>query len=422
LVSNRTVWYYASQGMTARQPDQTHWELESLPSGFWGYHHFPRLARLTNHLGQGWLGMTGRFQKMWGDFGGLKPAAALEYECFRSQALGGVGDQLPPRGTLEAGAYDLIGAVYKQVAAGGPFYAGSSAVPQVGILAPGYPGQLTSKTDLSLEGAIDGLDLLFLPDNVVITDKLKAKLERYRQQGGKLRISFQSGLDLAGQWALASPRLIFRGLAEKSPTYWRARPEFDQALSRSDRVVYEAGVNLTPSAGMETPVDRVLPYFNQTDVTFCSHFQTPPLKDTDAHPAVVSGDGFVYFADPIFREYRQAGNIAVRDGWLTAVRQLIGAPLVGEGLPKNVLQTLRRRGNDLLITLLHYVPVRKALDIDMIEEPRSFAGELLVFSRPVKMVRSFGATTTLAAAADGIRFMLPTTKGRLLLQVPGHFM
>ena len=52
---------------------------------------------------------------MWGDFGGLKPPAALEYECFRSQALGGansVGDQLPPRGQLEPAAYELIGGVF----------------------------------------------------------------------------------------------------------------------------------------------------------------------------------------------------------------------------------------------------------------------------------------------------------------------
>ena len=89
-------------GVRTRHELQTHWELESLPSGFWGYQHFPRLARAFGNWGKPWLGMTGRFQKMWGDFGGIKPAAALEYECFRSQALGGansVGDQLPPPGT-----------------------------------------------------------------------------------------------------------------------------------------------------------------------------------------------------------------------------------------------------------------------------------------------------------------------------------
>ena len=56
---------------------------------------------------------------------------------------------------------------------------------------------------------------------------------------------------------------------------------------------------------------------------------------------------------------------------------MIGAPRVGEGLPRGVLVVPRRRGDDLLVTLLNYQPVRKALEIDVIEEPTSFAGEIL---------------------------------------------
>jgi len=73
-------------GIRAREPFQTHFELESLPSGFWGYQHFPRMARQVMLWNVPWLGMTGRFQRMWGDFGGVKPQPALEYECFRAQA------------------------------------------------------------------------------------------------------------------------------------------------------------------------------------------------------------------------------------------------------------------------------------------------------------------------------------------------
>ncbi|HLP25140.1 MAG TPA: alpha-L-fucosidase, partial [Acidobacteriota bacterium] len=105
-------------GGRARYGAMSHMEIESLPSGFWGYYHFPRLARSTGHWGKPWIAMTGRFQTLWGDFGGLKPQPALEFECFRAQALGGgnsVGDQLPPRGRLDAGAYELIGAVYRQI-------------------------------------------------------------------------------------------------------------------------------------------------------------------------------------------------------------------------------------------------------------------------------------------------------------------
>ena len=111
--AHATVFYNASSDLSVdssvgprrRYGQMTHAEIESLPSGEWGYQHFPRVARAVANWGKPWLGMTGRFQRGWGDFGGLKPLAALEYECFRSQALGGansVGDQLPPRGSLEA--------------------------------------------------------------------------------------------------------------------------------------------------------------------------------------------------------------------------------------------------------------------------------------------------------------------------------
>ena len=48
---------------------RTHWEIESLPSGFWGYYHFPRLARMAMQSDQPWIGQTGRFSVPWGDFG-----------------------------------------------------------------------------------------------------------------------------------------------------------------------------------------------------------------------------------------------------------------------------------------------------------------------------------------------------------------
>ena len=182
-------------GLRQRHADSSHFEIESLPSGFWGYQHFPRLARLIGSYGKVWLGQTGRFQKMWGDFGGIKPQAALEYECFRSQALGGgnsVGDQLPPRGRLDAAAYRLIGSVYSQCELAEAFYEGSKPLPEVGVLIPHYPGLDETETGKSEEGVVqmcddthydsvllddagcmDGLPLLILPDNVVITPRLK---------------------------------------------------------------------------------------------------------------------------------------------------------------------------------------------------------------------------------------------------------
>jgi len=189
---------------------------------------------------------------------------------------------------------------------------------------------------------------------------LKKRLADYIAQGGKILLSGKSGFNAEGKNEIPGVHLRRTGSVDLYPTYWRAKAAFSPGLSRSDRVVYLPGENIETGRGVSVWVERVLPYFKRTDLTFSSHFQTPPRAKADSHPAVVAGKNFVYFADPIFREYRQSGNIAVRDGCVGALRRLIGPAPFGEGLPSTILSIPRRRGHHLLLTLLHYIPTRKA--------------------------------------------------------------
>ena len=455
LVSaNATVFYNApcdlsvdsSVGVRQRHPQMTHFEIESLPGGAWGYQHFPKLARTLAHWGSPWVGMTGRFHRSWGDFGGIKPVAALEYECFRTQALGGanmVGDQFPPRGTLDANALRLIGQVYAPCGAAEGFYAGSRAIPQFASVCAYYPGQDAAAAAHSDEGAmlmasdkhrevamideradLDSFDLVQLADSVVITPMLAGKLRTYYEAGGRLLLSCRAGFDAVGRWALDFLPLSFGGEwgkpVEKYPTYWRTREEdMQDAVGHADRVCYLPGVEVMAGAGTRVLVERVLPYFQRTDASFSSHMQAPPMADADPSPAVVTGERFVYFADPIFREYRETGNLLMRDSWHDAMNLLIGPPPIGDGLPTTIQSFPRRRGDDLILTLLHYVPTRKALEVDLIEERSSFAGERLRLPAQAREARLFDGPA-LARAEDGT-FLLPMEKGRLLIEVPGFY-
>lgn len=430
-------------GARARYDHMSHMEIESLPSGLWGYFHFPRLARSTGYWGKPWLGMTGRFQTAWGDFGGLKPQAALEFECFRPQALGGansIGDQLPPRGKLDAAAYDLIGAVYKQVADAEPFYAGSVPHVQVGLATSGaaqLEGEETAKSDegaiqmceeshydcqlLDSESPLDGLELAILGDSSTITPAFLEKLRAFYQKGGKLLVSHKGGCDASGKWVLDFLPITIQGDLGEFPAYWRTKPGFSPELSRTDRVLYQQGLVVETGPGTEVLAERVLPYFKRDAVRYCSHLQTPPRPDSSGQPVIIAGERFVYFADPIFREYRKSGNIAARDAWRLAMHRLIGPAPFGDGLPTTVQVYPRRKDTSLLLTLLHYIPVRKVLDIDMIEERGSFAGEILQLPAKAQEVRVFGTGEKLARSATGSGFVLPAAKGRLLLEVPGFF-
>lgn len=427
----------------ARRVDhQTHCEIESLPSGFWGYYHFPKYARQAQMWDKPFLGMTGRFQKMWGDFGGIKPQAALEYECFRMQGLGGsccVGDQMTPIGVLDQGAYRLIGKVYEQIESAEPFYAGTQAAPQGALLLAGDPGQDEVQTGQSEEGAVimfeelhydvavidrsdslDGYAFVTLIDSTPITPEFKESLQAYHAQGGKLILSHRAGFDAEGNWALDFLPIQVGAAQPLHPAYWKTDPSVSADHADDFRVIYQQGLRVEGGSETETLVQRYLPYFKRSDLKYCSHFQTPADPKSTPEAAVIAGEGFVYFADPIFSEYRQAGNTFIRDIFGSILAQRIAPPRITEGLDPHVHAYGRCSGHDLKITLVNYVPCRKALAVDVIETPLNFAGQQIRFDREVSQVDVFGGET-LAPQADG-RIALPAdASGRLLLTIPNYF-
>ena len=102
----------------------SHLELESLPTGGWGYDHFPMSAAYVMNLGMEYLGMTGKFHTTWGEFGGFKHLNALRYEAGLSLAFGAkcsIGDQLHPNGKMNEKTYELIGKAYEEVEAKEPW-------------------------------------------------------------------------------------------------------------------------------------------------------------------------------------------------------------------------------------------------------------------------------------------------------------
>ena len=196
---------------------QTHVEIESLPSGGWGYNHFPLYVRYFQTQNVPHLGHTGRFHKSWADFGGLKPRAALEYECFRMLASGSsccVGDQLHPRGRLEPGVYQRIGEVYNEVAKVEPWCVDAEPVADVGVLlASKIPADSRTADYATEEGAMRMLlelhqqfqlvdrnadfgryKLLIVPDSVEVGSALRAKLDAYLAAGGSLLVTGRVGI------------------------------------------------------------------------------------------------------------------------------------------------------------------------------------------------------------------------------------
>jgi len=366
--------------------------IESLPSGHWGYNHFPLLAHYFMHKGIPVESHTGRFHSSWGDFGGLKNQAALEYECLRMAVRGircGVGDQLHPRGRLDLATYKLIGSVYSQIENLEPWLIDTDPVADIGILiAAGTGPEGVLETDQSSEeGAmrmlmelghqfliVDEWDdfsafrLLILPDHVYVTEGLTEMLREFLAEGGKIVASYASGRSIKDDVCpIPEWPVIWLGESQYSVNYLRpVDGKLSPSIEEYNYVLYEpaASVEALPDANILATV--VEPYFERTASHFCSHRQTPPARDT-GRPAVVKTEKIIYFAAPVFRAYRRFGNLIYKLLLKNAINHLMPKPMLSHNLPSTAEITVRRRGSHYIVHLLHYIPQRRA-DIDIVED------------------------------------------------------
>ena len=115
----------------------SHLEMESLPTGGWGYDHFPMSVKYSMNGEHQYLGMTGKFNTTWGEFGGFKHPNALLYETSAMLAFNSrcsVGDQLHPSGKLDVSTYDMIGKAYSEVAKKEPWCVNAKNVADIGLV------------------------------------------------------------------------------------------------------------------------------------------------------------------------------------------------------------------------------------------------------------------------------------------------
>jgi hypothetical protein len=420
----------------------SHFELESLPSGGWGYMHFPLTVRYARTLGKELLGMTGKFHKSWGDFNSLKTPAALEYECFMMLAEGAkcsVGDQLHPRGVLDPATYDLIGQVYRQVEAKEPWCAGAEAVVEVGIFTPEAIAANEGRVDPAATGAlrmlrerhyqadvIDGqtdwshYSVVLLPDKIPFDETLTQNVSHYLAQGGSLLLSHESGLDPTGaHFALEELGVQFAGHGEYAPDFIAPHSELAEGIPATQHVLYETGLNVRPHERSEVLADLWHPYFNRAWDHFCSHSHTPLDRPSD-WPGVVQRGRVIYFAHPVFGMYTRHGSPVYRALVLNALRRLLPDPLVTTNAPTTAHVTLLRQPEQhrTVAHVLHYIPQRRHPGFDTLED--------VIPLRDVELSVRLEAQPTsvyLAPTRQKLDFALEGQRARVIVpEVLGHAM
>ncbi len=320
----------------------THLELESLPTGGWGYDHFPLSAAYVRTLGdKEYLGMTGKFHHSWGEFGGFKHPNALIYETALSIANGAgcsIGDQMHPLGEMNMATYGLIGKAYSLVEQKEPWINGALNVADIAVLsAEATTGNRDVKADIGVNRMLlennllyDFVDsttdfskykLLVLPDVEITDEKTIDKIKTYAINGGKIIASAKAliekdkfMLDIGAE---------YKGENEFNPTY--LIPNYETANGTTEYVMrcdfYKFNAN-----SCETVALMQNPYFNRTLDHFCSHAHAPNNPSESFAGAVINGN-VAYIGWDIFSAYATHGHICYKELFTELVNRMIGDDL-----------------------------------------------------------------------------------------------
>lgn len=364
----------------------THLELESLPSGGWGYMDFPITVRYARTLGVPILGQTGKFHTSWGDFHSLRNNNALEYECFRSLALDAgcsIGDQLHPYGKLDEAAYKLIGKVYSSVEEKEPWCYGAEPVVEIGVVSPdGFWGDNTGYFSAEIEGVsrlltecgfqfnvidqkenLSKYKLIILPDVVKLTPEFSKELKQYLSRGGKLISTYKSLQNTNEDWGFKP-----KGEAPFCPDFLVPGSCIHEGLENVEYVMYEKGecVELTDGEVIASVHE---PFFNRTWEHYCSH-QHAPSTFTGGYPCVVKNAGHIHFIHPMFHTYAMKHPHWYKVLIKNAIHMLIGSQLIEHNGPSFLLVTLNHQEKDKRYVLhaLGYFAERSAREFDIVED------------------------------------------------------
>ncbi|MEM7129375.1 MAG: alpha-amylase family protein [Chloroflexota bacterium] len=438
----------------------SHWELETLPSGGWGYQHFPVTMRYARNVGGiDVLAQTGKFHTSWGDFHSFKNLAALQYECFRIIAMGAkcmIGDQLPPRGRIEKHVYELIGQVYAEVEEKEPWCQGATPISEIAVMTPeewqgaratSLPGAIKGVSRVLEEAShqfdivdsqsdLSGYRVIVLPDQIPVDDDLAAKLDGYVANGGSLIATFESGLSpnkedfalscLGVEKASDGPKDQNGNLVRGSNftrgdylNYLLPQGEIGAGLPPTEHAMYMRGMDVTAKAVAEILAPLIMPHFDRTWEHFCSHRQTPSSGET-GNPAIVRNGNAIYFANPIFSQYHQNAPLWCKRLFLNALEMLLPTPLVSHQGPSTIFTTLNEQAteNRWVLHLLHYIPERRGVDFDVIEDV------IPLYNVPVS-VRVDKQVTSVRSAPNSAAIPFEQNDGSVSFTVPeinGHEM
>ena len=446
------------RGMRQHYADYySHLEIESLPTAGWGYEHFPLSARYVDPLGTEFLGQTGKFHTHWGEVGGYKTPEALIYECAAMMSHGArclVGDHLHPTGSIDTSTMDIIGKAYDWVEAHEPWARDSINRADIALLSaeaashpvPGNPpGTHDSANEKADEGAVrllleakfafDVIDLesdpsayklVILPDIIAVDDQLRARLDAYVAQGGRVLMTGKSGIGENG--FLFDVGADWKGTSENDRGDFLLPIEPLRASFVGDPLfMYRAAERITVTNGVSLG-EMYEPYFNRSPRHFSGHVNAASKPEPSGFAAGVQKGGFTYLSFPIFTCYFEVGAVAMLEIAEKLIDFALGTErLMRTSLPRAGRISVRSQEDERrdVVYLLHAnpslrgnhfgAPVQPIQDIVTLSD---IAVDLAVRGEPASVRIVPGGEDLPFSVDDGrVRFVVPRLTGQEMIEL-----
>ncbi len=354
---------------------QTHYEMEDLPTTWGGYDKMPPRAKYFARSGKDYLGMTGKFHTMWGEFGGFKPAPAMRYECAAMLTYGArcsIGDQMHPAGEMDLETYRLIGEAYAYVEQIEPWCFDVEETTRLGIFLSKQTKSDEGLVRMLLENQLDfdivldsddlgRFDALILPDEVLLDEVQAARLNNYIASGGSVLLTAFSGLNQGKSQFLIDVGAKYQGSSPFESDYLLIQDRtLAQGVITSPFLFYEAAQRTWVTNG-EVLAAIHEPYFNRTYSHYCSHQNTPYQLEPAVHPGAIRKGNVVYLAHPICRLYHDHGAQFHRDVFINALNMIYNKPVMKVSMPSSGRARFVHQpaDNRYILHLLYATPIQR---------------------------------------------------------------
>ena len=363
----------AEINMPQWHPYSTHFEMEDLPTAWGGYDKMPMRARYFAGSGKDYLGMTGKFHRSWGEFGGFKTPEALKFECAAMLANGArvsVGDQMHPCGLMDLETYRNIGEAYSYVEQIEEYCFDTKETAKLGVMVSldGKRNEDMAKLlqdcqidfdVVSCKEDLERFDTVILPDSYRLNEQMGAAFDAFVKKGGKVLMLGGSGLkENSDEFAFEVP-FAYKGKSALDVDYLLVKDAKEAGVVSSPILCYRSGHMVEGDGEVLAAVKE--PMFSRTYGKYCSHCNTPYKAETAEYPAAVRSGNILYVAHELAALYADYGVTYHRRYFKWLLRSLYQAESVEVDMPaQSRIHFVKRPAQDQYVLHLMYAsPVQR---------------------------------------------------------------